>query len=67
VRVWVNGEERELVSGTTVADIVAVLAGPEPRGVAVALDRELVPRAEWAQTKLAEGQQVEILGAVAGG
>jgi len=67
VRVRVNGEERELATGTTVADVVAALVGREPRGVAVALDREVVPRGAWPATELAEGQEVEVLEAVAGG
>jgi sulfur carrier protein len=67
VIVRINGEERELVPGTTVADVVAVLAGAEPRGVAVALDGEVGPRSAWATTDLREGHALEVLVAVAGG
>jgi thiazole synthase len=38
-----------------------------PRGVAVALDGEVVPRVEWASTALAEGSRVEVLAAIQGG
>ena len=49
MRVTVNGEPRELPTGTTVAIMVASLSGaPEGRGVAVALDGEVVPRGSWA-------------------
>ena len=42
--------------------------GPETgRGVAVAVDGEVVPRGEWRRTRLREGQQVEVLRAVQGG
>ena len=45
VRVTVNGEARELEAGATVADVVASLPGaPDGRGVAVALDGEVVRR-----------------------
>ena len=63
MRVLVNGEPRDLPSGTTLGAIV-----PERhRGVAVALDGEVVPHSVWAETQLADGQRVEILEAKAGG
>jgi sulfur carrier protein len=68
VLVLVNGDARELATGTTVAGIVASLAGiPEGRGVAVALDGEVVPRGRWEQTKLTDGAQIEVVVAVQGG
>jgi len=39
----------------------------EARGVAVALDGEVVPRSEWTATRLAEGRRVEVLAAIQGG
>lgn len=63
MRVVVNGEPRDLPPGTTLATIV-----PERvRGIAVALDGEVVPHGDWAETQLADGQRVEILEAKAGG
>jgi len=41
--------------------------GDEGRGVAVALDGEVVPRGEWAGTTLRAGQSVEVLAAIQGG
>lgn len=61
-----NGEDVEFESPTTVDDVIAAL-GIERRGVAVSLDREIVPRSRWATTPLAEGAQVEVLAAAAGG
>lgn len=66
--VLVNGEAREVPHGTTVAGVVALLPGPpEGRGVAVALDGEVVPRGAWDQTELADGSRVEVVVAVQGG
>ena len=63
-----NGEPRELPEGTTVAGAVAASGAPEAgRGVAVALDGEVVPRGAWDATELREGQRVEVLQAVQGG
>lgn len=69
--VRVNGNQRELPAGTTVADLVgelvseALLAGGE--GIAVALDGEVSPRGAWERTFLHPGSTVEILTAVPGG
>jgi sulfur carrier protein len=66
--VTLNGEARELPRGATVETAVDLLDGlGEPRGVAVALDGEVVPRGEWASTEIGEGQQVEVVRAVQGG
>jgi sulfur carrier protein len=64
--VVVNGEQRELHDETTVADVVRSLVDEE-RGVAVALDGEVVPRGAWATTRLRDGDHVEVLRAVQGG
>ncbi len=64
----VNGDERVLPEGATVADAVrAAGAGEGGRGVAVALEGEVVPRAQWEATSLTDGCQVEVLQAVQGG
>jgi sulfur carrier protein len=66
--VTVNGQERQLAAGATVASLVALLeVPPEGRGVAVALDGEVVSRGRWPQTELREGAHVEVVTAVQGG
>ena len=66
--VTLNGERRDLPEGASVSDAVrATGAAEDSRGVAVALDGEVVPRAQWEGTALAEGGQVEVLRAVQGG
>jgi sulfur carrier protein len=69
VIVQLNGEQRdELREGATVAEAVA-LAGvaADARGVAVAVDRTVVPRSAWERTTLAPGAHVEVLTAIQGG
>jgi sulfur carrier protein len=39
----------------------------EPRGAAVAVNGEIVRRAEWTDTSLVDGDVVEIVSAAAGG
>jgi sulfur carrier protein len=68
VQVFVNGKQRELRSGATVADVLELLPGaPEGRGVAVAVDGEVVRRGAWSSTELAAGARVEVVVAVQGG
>jgi len=66
VHVTINGERRELVDGARVTDALGLLGAPS-KGVAVAVDGAVVPRAAWAVTVLTEGAQVEVLTAVQGG
>jgi sulfur carrier protein len=69
MKVLLNGSSRELPDALTVAELVAAEApGLENgRGVAVAVDAEVVPRSEWAATTLRPGQSVEVLAAMQGG
>ena len=65
--ITINGERREVGDGATIEVAVRAAGAPDARGVAVALDGEVVPRGEWATTEVREGQQVEVLHAVQGG
>ena len=64
--VVVNGEPREIAAGTTLARLLDGLDVPE-RGVAVAVDAEVVPRGAWATTPIEDGAQVEVVTAIQGG
>ncbi|MEX1141263.1 MAG: sulfur carrier protein ThiS [Thermoleophilaceae bacterium] len=68
VSVTLNGEARELPDGATVADAVRAAGAPEDgRGVAAAVDGEVVPRGRWQARELAGDERVEVLQAVQGG
>ena len=63
-----NGDRYDC-DGATVADLVA-RTGIDPeaaRGIAVAVDNEVVPRGEWPTTTVADGATVEVLTAMQGG
>ena len=62
----VNGEEREVPGGTTLEELVRLLA-LAPERLAVELNLEVVRRAEWAQRPLNDGDRVEIVHFVGGG
>jgi sulfur carrier protein len=68
VQVTVNGDRHELPEGATVASLVAGLHdAPEGRGIAVAVEGEVVPRAQWPSTELRNGASLEVVVAVQGG
>jgi len=63
-----NGESSDLRAGETLAAVLARLGvGLDARGVAVAVDGEVVPRAAWVSFALAEDARVEVLTAMQGG
>jgi sulfur carrier protein len=64
--VTVNGERREVPAEATVADLVALVGAPR-RGVAVAVDGEVVRRGAWDSTLVHDGASVEVLAAIQGG
>jgi sulfur carrier protein len=59
MRVTVNGERKD-VTATCVGALLAELAF-EGTHFAIAVNYDVVPRARWSQTRLAEGDMVEIL------
>lgn len=67
MNVTVNGAPRPAAEGSTVDDVVHELAPGTGRGIAVAVNAEVVPRHRWAATPLRDGDTIEILTAVQGG
>ena len=66
--VVLNGERAELPAEATVTAAVEATGAPAGgRGVAVAVDGEVVSRGEWESIELREGQRVEVVQAVQGG
>jgi len=66
--IHVNGEPSTVAAGETVAELLAALGvAASGRGVAVAVDGEVVPRGEWDAHELADGARVEVLTAMQGG
>jgi sulfur carrier protein len=63
-----NGEQSDVRAGESVAAALALLdVALDARGVAVAVDGEVVPRAQWRSFALDEGARVEVLTAMQGG
>ena len=62
----INGESRVLAPADTLASLVEQLRMKSDR-VAIELNREIVPREQWAQTRLKDGDRLEIVHFVGGG
>jgi thiamine biosynthesis protein ThiS len=66
IPVVVNGEDRSIPAGETIAGLIRLL-DLDPERLAIELDRRIVKRNEWASTVLAAGAQLEIVQFVGGG
>jgi sulfur carrier protein len=63
-----NGERSDVRAGETVAAVLARLGlDVDAKGVAVAVDGEVVPRGGWSSYALPEDARVEVLTAMQGG
>ncbi|MCY4553759.1 MAG: sulfur carrier protein ThiS [Candidatus Poribacteria bacterium] len=68
MKIRVNGEETEVRLNLNVYDLlVALELDPVQSGIAVAVDKEVIPKTEWQATALQENSDVEIIRAVQGG
>ena len=63
----VNGESEPLAAATLAALLAEKAVDTGQRGIAVALNGAVVPRAAWPQTHLRPGDSVEIVRARQGG
>ncbi len=62
----VNNKETELAQGNTIADLASQLGLPE-KGVAIALNNRMIPRAQWAEQTLQTNDSLVIIKAACGG
>jgi sulfur carrier protein len=66
--ILLNGERSDVRAGESVAAVLVRLGlDVDARGVAVAVDGEVVPRASWQSFIVAEDARVEVLTAMQGG
>lgn len=66
MKLIINGEERAFADVTNVAELIEKL-GIKGDRVAVELNREIVPRAQWLESSLKDGDKLEIVHFVGGG
>ncbi|HTZ95539.1 MAG TPA: sulfur carrier protein ThiS [Terriglobales bacterium] len=66
MKLQINGDDREFADSLTLAALLGEL-GMKADRVAVELNREIVPRPQWAETNLCDGDRLEIVHFVGGG
>ena len=66
MKITVNGEEREVAKGTTLASLIENL-GIKVKVMAAAVNMEIVKRDRWSDTEVNEGDRIELLHFVGGG
>jgi len=66
VKLHLNGDPREYAAGLTLAALIEQLGMKSDR-VAVELNLEIVPRERWTETRLDDGDRLEIVQFVGGG
>lgn len=66
MKLIINGEEKSFDTALTLASLIAQM-GMKPDRVAAELNREIVPRSDWPDTQLSDGDRLEIVQFVGGG
>ena len=66
MKIAVNGEEKEIESGTTLGELLSRLDLKQDR-LAIELNRRILRRSDWSSATLAEGDAIEIVSFVGGG
>ena len=66
MRLFINGEEKNFADSLSLAQLIEQL-GMKGDRVAVELNREIISRAQWADTSLKDGDRLEIVHFVGGG
>ena len=66
MQIFLNGESQDVAEGTTVEALVLSMTD-DPRGIAIERNLEIVPKSEHGQTKLEEGDRLEVVQFVGGG
>ena len=66
IAIELNGESRDVRDGDCVQDLIDALSLTN-QALAVAINREVVPRARWREHRFAAGDKVDLVRAIGGG
>jgi sulfur carrier protein len=64
--IFLNDKPHDAAAGTSLAAFVESL-GLQPQGIAVAINYEVIPKEQWADTMLADRMELMLIHAVSGG
>ena len=66
IRIFINGEEREIVSEFTMANLLEHFSLPQTR-IAIELNRDVVRRKDWSRVLVKNADRIEVIHFVGGG
>ena len=67
MKIFVNGKETELKNGNKLFSLLQILSVEEKRGIAVALNDEVIQKKNWNETELKPNDKILIIQAAQGG
>ena len=67
MKIFVNGKETELKNGNRLFSLLQILSLQEKRGIAVALNDEVIQKKNWNETELKPNDKILIIQAAQGG
>ena len=68
MQIRLNGEDKNVAAQINIRELLIELGlDPEQSGIAVAINREVIPKTLWDETEICENSEVEIIRAVQGG
>ena len=68
MQIRLNGEDKNVAAQINIRELLIELGlDPEQSGIAVAINREVIPKTLWKETEICENSEVEIIRAVQGG
>jgi sulfur carrier protein len=67
IDIEVNGERQRIEAGTTLLELVAQLELPPGQALALAVNRNVVPRQQWPERRMAANDKIDIVKAIGGG
>ncbi len=67
LEVSLNGESVTLSNESLPEALCEIGYDPEQQGIAVAINMSVVPRSEWSETNICNGDRIDIVGAKQGG
>ncbi|MEM8886199.1 MAG: sulfur carrier protein ThiS [Planctomycetota bacterium] len=66
MQITLNGTPRQVAPNTTLAELIDEITQDRTR-VAVERNRAIAPRAQWDETVVADGDEIEVVTLVGGG
>lgn len=66
IKIRVNGREMEVEERLNLSELLKDL-GISPKGIAVEINREIIPKSQYGSTFIKEGDRIEVVEMVGGG